>query len=194
MTKMQNAFFVSAGIACGKSTFINVAKEMGFKTLSADEINHKLLDLHAKTLGEMFGKEILKEGRVNRRALGELVFKNKELKLRLEEFIHPLIKKELLKEAKSLELLKKPFFIELPLFFESKAYEGKVIVIYSSKEMSLQRLMKRDGFSKDEALRRINSLIDIEEKVKKADFVIKNLSTYEDFIVKCREFLQNLGK
>lgn len=71
----------------------------------------------------------------------------------------------------------KAFFVEIPLFFESGAYEnlGKVIVIYTPKELSLKRIMQRDKLSLEAAKARLDSQIDIEEKLKKQILSLKIL-------------------
>ncbi|EOH7383152.1 dephospho-CoA kinase, partial [Campylobacter jejuni] len=90
----------------------------------------------------------------------------------------------------------KAFFVEIPLFFESGAYEnlGKVIVIYTPKELSLKRIMQRDKLSLEAAKVRLDSQIDIEEKLKKADFIIKNTNSYVDFRQECVKVIQEISK
>lgn len=192
---MKNAFFVSASIACGKSSFINFAKNKGFESLSADEIAHKLLNENAKKIAALFADEsLIKEGKIDRKKLGKRIFNSVLDKKKLEGFLHPLIKEEILKEAEILEAKNKPFFIELPLFFENDTYQGlgKSVLIYAPKETSLQRLIKRDNLSEKEALKRINSQLDIEEKKKKADFIIDNSKDLRHFEKECENFFESL--
>ena len=192
---MKNTFFVTSSIAAGKSSFLKIAENMGFSCLSADEISAQILQKNANKISKLFENEnLLKNHKIDKKALAELIFKDKFAKKKLENFMHPLIRAEILEKIQHLEQENKPFFVEIPLFFETKAYEnlGKVIVIYSTKELSLERLIKRNNLSKKEAILRLNSQIDIEEKIKKADFVIENLGSFEEFEKKCENFLQNL--
>ncbi|TKX31482.1 dephospho-CoA kinase [Campylobacter estrildidarum] len=200
---MKNAFFVTASIACGKSTFIQIANSMGFKSISADEIAHEILDQYSLELAQIFSKfntknqKLLKEDKkIDRKILGSIIFNDQEAKKILEDFTHPKIRMQILEQMQILEKENKPYFVEIPLFFESKAYEnlGKVILIYSPKELSLQRLIKRDNLSLEAAKKRLYSQIDIEEKVKKADLVIKNTGSYADFEKKCIQMLQKISK
>ncbi|HEC1284996.1 TPA: dephospho-CoA kinase, partial [Campylobacter upsaliensis] len=69
---------------------------------------------------------------------------------------------------------------------------GKSVLIYAPKNVSLQRLMQRDGLDKDEALRRIKSQMDIEKKREMADFVIENIDSYEEFRQNCVKFIKSL--
>ncbi|TKX32923.1 dephospho-CoA kinase [Campylobacter aviculae] len=200
---MKNAFFVTASIACGKSTFIQIANSMGFQSISADEIAHEILDQHSLELAQMFSKfntknqKLLKENKkIDRKVLGDIVFNNQKAKKILEDFTHPKIRMQILEQMQILEKQNKPYFIEIPLFFESKAYEnlGKVILIYSPKELSLERLMKRDNLNLKAAKERLYSQMDIEEKLKKADLIVKNTGSYADFEKECIQMIQKISK
>ncbi len=198
---MKNAFFVTASIACGKSTFIEITNSLGFKSISADNIAHEILDKYALDIAQIFSqfhkKNLLKaEGKIDRKILGEIVFQNKEAKTILENFTHPKIRAKILEQMQILEQENKPFFVEIPLFFESGAYDGlgKVILIYAPKELSLKRIMQRDNLSLEAAKARLDSQMDIEEKLKKADFIIKNTDSYVDFRQECVKVIQNISK
>ncbi|WP_276882404.1 dephospho-CoA kinase [Campylobacter cuniculorum] len=194
---MNHTFFVSASIACGKSTFIKIAHSMGFESLSADEIAHEILNEFSNELARLFeNPALLIDGKINRKALGVLVFNDKNAKKKLENFMHPKIKERLLEKIHILEQKNKPFFVELPLFFENNNYAnlGKSILIYASKEQSLERLMKRENLSKEEALKRIEAQMDIEKKIPLADFVIYNTSTYENFKAECIKFIEKISR
>ena len=191
---MKYAYFVSASIACGKSSFIKIANELGFESLSADLIANEITQKNAAVLAEMFLLNLDKEGKIDKKALANLIFKDKKAKEKLENFIHPKIREELLRKMQILEQKGHIFFVELPLFFESDFYKnlGKSVLIYAPKNVSLQRLMQRDGLDKDEALRRIKSQMDIEKKREMADFVIENIGSYEEFRQNCVKFIKSL--
>ncbi|EAL1702268.1 dephospho-CoA kinase [Campylobacter upsaliensis] len=191
---MKYAYFVSASIACGKSSFIKIANELGFESLSADLIANEITQKNAAVLAEMFLLNLDKEGKIDKKALANLIFKNKKAKEKLENFMHPKIREELLRKMQILEQKGRIFFVELPLFFESDFYQnlGKSVLIYAPKNVSLQRLMQRDGLDKDEALRRIKSQMDIEKKREMADFVIENIGSYEEFRQNCVKFIKSL--
>ncbi|CAM3483885.1 dephospho-CoA kinase [Campylobacter upsaliensis] len=191
---MKNAYFVSASIACGKSSFVKIANELGFESLSADLIANEITQKNAAVLAEMFLLNLDKEGKIDKKALANLIFKDKKAKEKLENFMHPKIREELLRKMQILEQKGRIFFVELPLFFESDFYQnlGKSVLIYAPKNVSLQRLMQRDGLDKDEALRRIKSQMDIEKKREMADFVIQNIGSYEEFRQNCVKFIKSL--
>ncbi|EGK8033660.1 dephospho-CoA kinase [Campylobacter upsaliensis] len=191
---MKYAYFVSASIACGKSSFIKIANELGFESLSADLIANEITQKNAAVLAEMFLLNLDKEGKIDKKALANLIFKDKKAKEKLENFMHPKIREELLRKMQILEQKGRIFFVELPLFFENDFYQnlGKSVLIYAPKNVSLQRLMQRDGLDKDEALRRIKSQMDIEKKREMADFVIENIGSYEEFRQNCVKFIKSL--
>lgn len=173
--EFTHAVVLTGGIATGKSTVASLFRLHGFLTIDADKIAHKLLDLHYKDIEQLFGIKYIENQKVLRKKLGDLIFNDEIQKKRLEDFIHPLIKEEIIKEAKLFEKQQKPYLIDIPLFFEKQNYNiEKSIVVYTPKEIQIQRLMKRDSCSFDEATVRINNQMDIEEKKSLATFIIDN--------------------
>ena len=171
----KHAIALTGGIATGKSTVCNLFKLHGFLTIDADKIAHKLLDLNSAKIATMFGDEYVEEGKVLRKKLGPIIFSNKENKEKLENFIHPLIAQEIEKESKVFEEQGKPYFIDIPLFFEKMNYPiSKSLVIYTPKDLQVKRLMDRDRCSEEEAKLKISNQMDIEEKKDLANLVIDN--------------------
>jgi len=177
----KHAIALTGGIATGKSTVCNLLKLHGFLTIDADKIAHMLLDMHSNKIAQMFGEEFVENGKVLRKKLGKIIFSNEEEKLKLEAFIHPLIKEEIIKEAAIFEKQNKPYFIDIPLFFEKMHYPiPKSLVIYTPRELQIQRLMQRDGINEEEAALKISNQMDIEKKKKLADLVIDNSSNLKN--------------
>jgi len=171
----KHAIALTGGIATGKSTACSLLKLHGFLTIDADIIAHKLLDIHSSTIGQLFGDEYIEDGKVLRKKLGKIIFSNEKEKLKLEEFIHPLIAKEIEKESVIFEKAGKPYFIDIPLFFEKMNYPiSKCLVIYTPKQLQVQRLMQRDKIDEEEAKLKISNQMDIEMKKDLADYVIDN--------------------
>ena len=171
----KNAIALTGGISTGKSTVCNLFKLHGFLTIDADKIAHKLLDENSHKIATMFGEQYVENGKVLRKQLGKIIFSNEENKLKLEALLHPLIKEEIIKESKVFEEQNKPYFVDIPLFFEKMHYPiPKSLVIYTPKELQIERLMKRDNIDEVEAKLKISNQMDIEEKRKLADMVIDN--------------------
>ena len=143
------------------------------------------------------GKEISSDSRasVDRKKLGELVFKNPTELAKLEALLHPKITAEILSQARALEAKEKIFFVDIPLFFEGKRYEffDKVAVVYAPKDTLIARVMKRNGLSYDAAKRRVELQADIEQKRAMADFVIDNSGDLEYLKEQTREFLEKIS-
>jgi dephospho-CoA kinase len=175
MMSFKYAIALTGSIATGKSSVATIFKSYGFNIIDADMVAHKVLDDNYIKISDIFGKEYVLDNRVDRKRLGTLIFSNKDAKKRLENLLHPLIFKEIERLSIERDRLQKVYIIDIPLFFETNRYPiSRVIVVYTPKEIQLQRLIDRDKLSKEEALKRINSQIDIEEKKIRATYLIDN--------------------
>ena len=171
----KNAIALTGGISTGKSTVCNLFKLHGFLTIDADMIAHKLLDENSHKIASMFGEQYVENGKVLRKELGKIIFTNEENKLKLEALLHPLIKEEIIKESKIFEEQNKPYFVDIPLFFEKMHYPiSKSITVYTPKNLQIERLQKRDNISKEEALLKISNQMDIEKKKELSTYIIDN--------------------
>ena len=169
------AIALTGGIATGKSTVCNLLKLYGFAIIDADEIAHEVLDENYNKIEELFGKEFVKENRVDRKKLGSLVFNNNTQRLKLEKLLHPLIRKKIEILSEKLDSFKVPYFIDIPLFFEKKGYDiKKSVLVYAPKDIQLQRLVKREGKSLKDAKKIVDVQMDIENKKELADFIVDN--------------------
>ncbi len=172
---MRYAVALTGGIATGKSSVAEIFSTLGYDIVDADKVAHRLLDENADKIADIFGEKFVQNGRVDRKALGSLVFADKAQRERLEGLMHPLIRDEILDISAKLDKKSRPYLIELPLFFETGAYEiDNSILVYAPREMQLKRLMARNNLSKKEANDRIDSQMDIESKKAKAKYIIDN--------------------
>jgi len=182
----EYAIALTGGVATGKSSTTTMLMLFGFRFIDADKIAHQLLDDNATKIAEMFGQEYIKDNKVDRKPLGLLIFKDASKKKELEEFLHPLIYAKIEEEAIKQDRFKKPYIIDIPLFFETSRYPiSKSIVVYATKKQQLKRLMNRDSFDEIEALRRINSQMSIDEKKDKASYIIDNSKTLKNLQDEC---------
>ncbi|HKM30155.1 MAG TPA: dephospho-CoA kinase [Bacilli bacterium] len=170
---------ITGSIATGKTQIEKIIKAKGYQVIDADDLSHQALfrgtEVYYKTIAT-FGETILnKDLSINRRKLGEVVFRDPSQRIILEDFIHPYVKgkiaEAITKAAKS-EFL----FISVPLLYETKMENlfDYIIVVYVSKAKQLERLIKRDKIDEDLALIKISSQLSLDVKKKKADFVIDN--------------------
>ena len=187
------AVVLTGSIATGKSTVSKLLASMGFDIIDADQIAHKILDEQHQTIADMFGKGLIKKDKVDRKSLGAIVFADSVKRKQLEDLLHPLIYDEIERLSGQQDLLKKPYFIDIPLFFEGERYPiEKSLVIYTTQAQQLERLMSRDGYSKEEALERIRTQIPVEEKRKRATYVIDNSGTLTQLKEECERVKEEI--
>ena len=196
MQKFPNAYVITGSIASGKSTVVNLLKERGFSVIDADMIAHEQLEICKREILEVFGEQILDEaGKIDRKKLGAIVFREPKKLKNLEQILHPKIKAEILSKALQLECLGQVYFVDIPLFFEKKeryAEFKNVAVIYAPKELLLSRLMSRNGLSLNEAKARVELQMDIEQKRKMAKFIIDNSNDRENLQLELEKFLKQI--
>lgn len=187
------AIALTGGIATGKSTVASLLALNGMRIIDADTISHEILDASSEWVQENFGEEYLRGSKVDRAKLGRVIFSDADAKKRLEEYLHPKIRKEIEKRATKQDEFTFPYLIDIPLFFENGAYDIKEsVVVYTPKEIQLERFMKRNGYSKEESLRRIESQMDIEEKKKRATWVIDNSKDLKHLQSECEHFVEKI--
>lgn len=193
MSAFSYALALTGSIASGKSTVASLLKLHGLQCIDADATAHKILDEEAQSIKALFGEEYLLERGVNRKKLGELIFNDREQKKRLESFMHPKIRQSIEKQAQRFEKLKFPYLIDIPLFFETKAYDIKYsVVVFTPKRVQLERLMKRNKLTQAQAQARIAAQMDIEQKRDLADFVIDNSHDLKHLQGECERFVESI--
>jgi dephospho-CoA kinase len=191
---------LTGGIASGKSTVSEMLKKRGIPVIDADLIAREVVEVGKKAYTEIvnaFGKEILNEDlTINRARLGSIVFQNEDKREQLNSIVHPEVRLEMKRRQEQLiSEGAKAVVLDIPLLFESnlKHLVDKVIVVYTGEKNQLERLMKRNNFSKKEALSRINAQMPLKEKVKFADAVINNDGTLEETEQQLENILMNWG-
>ena len=196
MQKFPNAYVITGSIASGKSTVVNLLKERGFSVIDADLIAHEQLEICKGEIVREFGEQILDEvGKIDRKKLGAIVFREPKKLKNLEQILHPKIKAEILSKASQLERLGQVYFVDIPLFFEKKeryAEFKNVAVIYAPKELLLSRLMSRNALSLEDAKARVELQMDIEQKREMAKFVIDNSNDRENLKLELEKFLKQI--
>jgi len=187
------AIALTGGIATGKSTVASLLGLNGLRIIDADAIAHRILDENSGWVADRFGPEFVKGSKVDRPALGKIIFADPEAKKELETFLHPKIRTAIEEESEKQDRFQYPYLIDIPLFFETGAYPIEhSVVVYTPKELQLERFMKRNGFSEEESLRRIESQMDIEEKKKRATWVIDNSSNLKHLQKECEQFVETI--
>jgi len=191
----EYAIALTGSIATGKSTVASLLLLNGMRVIDADTISHEILDASVTWVDETFGKEFIKLAKVNRAKLGELVFSDSEAKKTLEEYLHPKIKAEIEKRSEKQDRLKFPYLIDIPLFFENNNYNIEdSVVVFTPSDVQLERFIKRNGYSKEESLKRIATQFPIEEKRDRATWVIDNSKNLKHLQQECENFVEIIKK
>lgn len=168
---------LTGNIASGKSSVGKLLKENGLPVIEADRIGWEILERKEiiQEILDVFGN-ILKDGKVDRKKLGNIVFSNKR-KLRIfNAIVHPPLLQKLKREIDKRS--GKVIVVNAALIFEWEIehWFDKIILVTAEKKKRIDRLLK-NNLTRKEAIQRINSQMDEKEKIKKSDFIIENNGT-----------------
>ena len=168
----------------GKSTVLPMFRKFGVITVDADKIVESLLE-EKSVLGkirELLGERVFdKNGSLIKKEITSLIFKNNALRHSLEDILHPLVFERVKDFLEKMNGKHKVVMIEVPLLFE-RGYEDRferTITVHTKEEIALNRLEK-DGVNREEAILRLKAQLPIEEKIKRADYVIDNNGTSKE--------------
>lgn len=170
--------------ASGKGTVCAMFGEMGAKIVDTDILAREIVEPGSVTLEKLtgeFGIGILNEdGTLDRRRLANIVFKDSTKVALINSITHPAILRRTMDIAP--EGSPEIFMINTPLLFESgfDAYMDKNIVVTADRRQAVERGILRDNITKNEIEERLNNQISLNEKVKRADYVIDNSQTLEN--------------
>ena len=184
---------ITGNIASGKTAVQKILETNGFVVLDSDIAAHRLLDDNSAVIEAFKNFDILDNGKISRDKLGKIVFNNENLLQKLNGIIHPQVRAKIEKffeENKDKNIV----FVSIPLLFECGMENmfDKIILVKTPDNIRLERLIKRNGYTKDYALKRIACQISQDEKVSKADFVIDNGGEIEDLTHQVSTLVQKL--
>ncbi len=191
---------LTGGIASGKSTVSRALRELGAIIIDADEVAHAIIEPGKpawKDIVEHFGLGVLNPDQtIDREKLGAIVFNDPEKLQVLNQITHPRVGeqfKQMIKDIKS-QQADAVLFIEVPLLYETHMDRicDEVWVVWVDEETQIQRLMKRDGLSREDALKRIDAQMSLDEKAKRADVVIDNRFSIEETIETATRYYNNI--
>ena len=196
---MTLVFGLTGGIATGKSTVAAYLTKAGIPIVDADIAAREVVKKGTKGLAsivETFGPELLLEdGNLDRKKLGSLIFGNDEARLKLNGLLHPMIFEWIEAEKEALIKQGAPIImLDIPLLFETTSdYKvDQVMLVYTTPEIQLSRLMARNHLTEEEALERINSQSPIDDKKSWADIVIDNSFSLEETYAQLDDWLKNV--
>ncbi|KAH7889186.1 dephospho-CoA kinase-domain-containing protein [Phlebopus sp. FC_14] len=178
---------LTGGIATGKSTVSNLFKSYSTPIIDADVLARSAVAPGTHALSQIvsaFGPSVLlPDGTLDRKKLGSIVFNDETKRKTLNGIVHPAVTRSILWGVLKCWIRgEKMVVVDVPLLIEGGLWRwmAKVVVVYCSAEIQLQRLMARDGSSREDALARLTSQLPISEKVAYADIVIENSGSLQD--------------
>jgi dephospho-CoA kinase len=178
---------LTGGIATGKSHVRATFERLGVPTIDADTLAREAVALGTPGLSALvtrFGREYLDgAGALNRRALGELVFRDPAARHDLEAIVHPYVRRATDAWFDSLDPSRHPLAVaDIPLLYET-GREGDfdaVVVTTCQPDAQIRRLMERNSLPEAEARRRIAAQLPLQNKVDRADFVIRTDGSHQE--------------
>ena len=176
---------LTGGIGCGKSLAAQYFAELGALVVDADQLARAAIERGSDGFDEVvaiFGDGILKDGNIDRRALGDLIFRDPAAKAQLENIIHPFVRREFEEAVASLKG-DQVLVYEIPLLVETKAHEkfDVVITVESEMENRIARLRGR-GMHISEIEGRIAARATREQRIEVADFLIENDGSEDELL------------
>lgn len=176
---MSKIIGITGGIGSGKTTLVNYIKSRGFTVYIADEAGKKIMETPSVVaqINNLFNQEVLlPNGMLDRVKIAALVFNNKALLKQLNEIVHPAVAEDFsrfLKDHKQEQLI----FKETAILFENNLHKtcDATILITAPLDLRIDRVMKRDGLSREEILKRVQNQLPDEEKAKLATYVVENI-------------------
>lgn len=175
---------ITGGFGSGKSTVAKIFKGWGAQVIDADKIAHQLLKPKTKSYSKIiaaFGRGILKQDKtIARNKLAQIVFPNKNLRIKLNQITHPTIIRRIKNKINTSK--EKLIVLDAPLLVEAGLRKSidRLIVVKIRRKVQIERLLKKTSLTESDILRRIKSQIPLENKVRLADFVIDNSGTIQE--------------
>ena len=187
---------ITGGIASGKSTVTNFLRKKGFQVVDADSLVHQLQKPGGRlfeALVQHFGKEIILEnGELNRPLLASLIFSNPEEREWSKQIQGEIIREELATLRDQLVQTEDIFFMDIPLLFEQdySAWFDETWLVYVDRDVQVERLMKRDRLSKDEAESRLTAQWPLEQKKGLVSHVLNNNGNQDQLLTQVFSLLE----
>jgi len=203
---------LTGGIGSGKSTVAELLRRLGAVVVDADAIVHELQRGGSPLLARMveaFGPGILRpDGELDRKALGDLVFRDPEARARLGRLVHPEVGAEMMRRVETARASgARLVVLDVPLLLEGRQVgrpEGReagragpydsVIVVWVPETLQIERTMARDGCQRAEALRRVHAQMPLDRKRELADHVIDNSGSREQTEARVRALFSDLTR
>ncbi|HEX6488320.1 MAG TPA: dephospho-CoA kinase [Candidatus Dormibacteraeota bacterium] len=177
---------LTGGVGSGKSTVAQMLKDLGAVVIDADEAARAVVEPGTpgfQQVVEAFGERYVKDGRLDRAALAELVFNDPEALRRLNEITHPLVRQWMAERQQEAADRGEPrVVLDIPLLFESNLQDAfpTIILVWAPPDVQVRRLIEGRGFTEPDARARVAAQLPIDAKRERASHVIDNSGSPED--------------
>lgn len=191
---------LTGGIASGKSLVAGVFKRLGAKVIDADRLVHELLAPGEDAWKEVmarFGAAILNPDQtIDRRRLGDIVFSDPEERRWLNACLHPRVFEAYKARVRHIAEREPDAIVvfDAALLIETGYHQkmDRTVLVYAELEQQIGRLMQRDGFTRGQAMARINAQMPLADKRRFADYVIMNTGTFEEAEMSARDVYKKI--
>ena len=177
---MSETIGLTGGVGSGKSTVAAMLRELGATVIDADEAARAVVEPGQPGFQQVvkaFGDSFVREGRLDRQALAELVFNDPDALRRLNEITHPLVREWMARRQEEAEERGESHVVlDIPLLFENglEAAFPKVILVWVPADLQVRRLVEGRGFGEADARARVAAQLPIDSKRERARYVIDN--------------------
>jgi len=173
---------VTGGVSSGKTIVTDMLRELGSPIIDYDLIARQVVEPGKpawKEIVDYFGRQVLQEDdNLDRKKLSKIIFQDIEKRKKLEAVTHPRIHEQFVNQLNVLSKKDPGAIIQvvIPLMIEQNLQHmfHRILLVYVPEEKQIERLVKRDKISEEEARNILNAQLPIDEKVGYADFVINN--------------------
>jgi dephospho-CoA kinase len=177
---------LTGGVGSGKSTVARMFAELGATVVDADEATHAVYAPGTEgfdAIVEAFGPQYVRDGEIDRKRLGDLVFKEEAARLRLNEIVHPRVREWMAaRTAEAVERGAEVVIQDVALLFENGLQDlfSSTVLVYARPQTQVERLVDQRGVAPDRARSMLAAQMPIDEKRALATFVIDNDGSLEE--------------
>ncbi|SCG83778.1 dephospho-CoA kinase [Proteiniborus sp. DW1] len=194
---------LTGGIGTGKSTVSKIIVKKGFPLIDADLIAREVVESGKPAYSmiiDTFGEKILnRDGSIDRKKLGLLVFNDVDLRLKLNNIVHPQIYKKIKEKLLYYSINNAIIFLDIPLLIEGLEdlrefgiTFDEIWVVYADKETQIKRIIERDKIDYESATKRVDAQLPIDEKLKFADVIIYNTGDMKELVSNVEKAIEAL--
>jgi dephospho-CoA kinase len=203
---MTSVVGLTGGIGSGKSSVAAMLERLGASLIDVDAIVHELQRPSTPLLEEIaaaFGRELIDaRGALDRAALGAIVFRDPEARQKLNRIVHPKLGVEVTGRLARARRTGVPLVVlDIPLLFEGRRTGSRgpsamkfdaTILVWVPREIQIERQLLREGYGRDEARRRVDAQMPLDQKLALADYVIDNSGSLAETERQAREIYAHL--